>query len=279
MKVIDISYHQGNKNDFNAVRADGVEGVIIRAGYGRSTIDKYFVKNIEGALAAGLQVGVYWFIYAKNNAESLQNAKKFIQTIAPYKDKITLAVWSDWEYDSDEKAQGQTVASRTEIVRVFNQALEDAGYRVGTYTNIDYYRNKFNMSVLSKWELWLADYSGECDYPCTMRQYTSKGSVNGIKGNVDLDTWFGKPTQTIYTEVNTVNIKLTVLKKGSKGEQVKTVQRLLNSLGYKGKNGKPLSVDGDFGTNTDYAVRNYQGAENITSDGVVGAKTWEHLIK
>ena len=60
--------------------------------------------------------------------------------------------------------------------------------------------------------------------------------------------------------------------------QVKTVQRLLYALGYKGKDGKALSIDGDFGTNTAYAVKAYQTANKLTADGVVGALTWKALL-
>lgn len=277
MLVIDVSKWQGNI-DFKAVKASGVEGVIVRAGYG-TTKDAYFNKNMDGAIAAGLQVGVYWFMYGANNAKAVDNAKKCLELIAPYKDKITLKVWSDWEYDSDEKAAGQTVASRTEFVRLFNQTIQDAGYSAGTYLNIDYYKNHFDMSVIKKWDIWLADYAGECDYPCTMRQYTSKGAVNGIKGNVDMNTYFGKPTQTVYTEVKTVSIKLTVLRQGAKSEEVKTVQRILKDMGYKGKNGKVLTIDGDYGANTAYAVSNFQKNEGLVADMIIGAKTWEHLLK
>lgn len=282
MKVIDVSKHQGII-DFNKVKADGVEGVIIRAGYGKSTIDSTFKNNIKNALAAGLKIGVYWFMYGKNNADALANAKKFLAVIKPYKEHITLGVWSDWEYDSDTNSEKQgviqTKATRTEFVRLFNQAVADAGYTAGTYLNIDYYKNHFDMSVIKKWDIWLADYAGECDYPCTMRQYSSKGKVAGINGNVDMNTYFGRPTQSIQTGGNTVKIELNVLRKGDKSEQVRTLQRLLFIMGYKGKNGKPLTIDGDFGTNTEYAVKNYQGAENLTQDGVVGAKTWERLLK
>lgn len=277
MLVIDVSKWQGNI-DFKAVKNAGVKGVIVRAGYG-TTKDAYFNKNMDGAIAAGLQVGVYWFMYGANNARAVANAKKCLELIAPYKDKITLKVWSDWEYDSDEKAAGQTVASRTEFVRLFNQTIQDAGYSAGTYLNIDYYRNHFDMNVIKKWDIWLADYAGECDYPCTMRQYTSKGAVNGIKGNVDMNTYFGKPTQTVYTEVKTVSIKLTVLRQGAKSEEVKTVQRILKDMGYKGKNGKVLAIDGDFGANTAYAVSNFQKNEGLVADMIIGAKTWEHLLK
>jgi hypothetical protein len=81
-------------------------------------------------------------------------------------------------------------------------------------------------------------------------------------------------------EVKTVNIELDVLRKGMKGEQVKTLQRLLNALGYKMKNGlKTYGVDGSYGAATENAVKNYQKANGLTVDGVCGRNTWTSILK
>ena len=97
----------------------------------------------------------------------------------------------------------------------------------------------------------------------------------GIKVNgkwIDPEPYLDKD----YEEEQTVNISLNVLKKGSKGSQVKALQRMLYSLGYDlGKS----KVDGDFGTKTDLAVKAYQKKNNLTSDGIVGQATWEKLLK
>jgi hypothetical protein len=86
-------------------------------------------------------------------------------------------------------------------------------------------------------------------------------------------------TETTNKGASTVNIELTVLKNGSKGEEVETLQRILNALGYKGKNGKTLTVDGIFGANCDYAVKNFQTKESLSADGIVGKNTWNKLLK
>lgn len=78
---------------------------------------------------------------------------------------------------------------------------------------------------------------------------------------------------------NTVTIELEVLRKGSKGAQVATLQRLLSALGYRGRNGLKLDIDKSFGANTEYAVRSYQSNKGLQVDGVVGAKTWASLLK
>ncbi len=79
-------------------------------------------------------------------------------------------------------------------------------------------------------------------------------------------------------EDNKVEIKVNVLRPGSAGDQVKTVQRILYAMGYKGSNGKAVAVDGDFGENTAFAVKTFQKKRNLEADGIVGAKTWEVLI-
>lgn len=75
----------------------------------------------------------------------------------------------------------------------------------------------------------------------------------------------------------TVNITLNVLQKGSKGEQVKALQRMLHDMGYSLGTNNP--IDGDFGSKTDTAVRTYQKLHNLTVDGIVGQKTWNKLLK
>lgn len=83
--------------------------------------------------------------------------------------------------------------------------------------------------------------------------------------------------------VQTVNIELPVLREGSKGEEVKTVQRLLNEMNYRDQNGNRLEVDGSFGSKTDFAIRQFQNDYRgkygrLTVDGVIGANTWEALL-
>lgn len=81
----------------------------------------------------------------------------------------------------------------------------------------------------------------------------------------------------VIPEVKKVNISVSVLRKGSTGEEVKTIQRLLNVMGYKG-NGKALAIDGDFGSATDSAVKAFQTKKGLTADGIVGSATWGALI-
>ena len=113
--------------------------------------------------------------------------------------------------------------------------------------------------------------------------------VSGVQiTNLSARNWLkhGKLPYIVYDDKaqaegvkSTVKIELTVLQKGSKGSQVKTLQRLLKAFGYKGNDGKTLSIDGDFGSNTDFALRSYQQAKGLSVDGICGSNTWNALLK
>ncbi len=194
MHGIDVSKHQG-AIDWQKVKESGVEFVIIRAGYGRTNVDEEFWNNASACVKHNIPFGCYWFIYGVNEAEAIQNADKFHQTICQFKDKITMRVWCDLEYDTDANAKKRGVSltkdMRTKMVIAFCERMKQYGYEVGNYANPDYLSTKFN--VLSQYPLWLAKYSAnKGNYDCEMWQYSSKGSVPGIKGNVDMNYFYGK---------------------------------------------------------------------------------------
>ena len=240
-KGIDVSYHQGII-DWKKVKNDGVTFAIIRAGYGTKTQDKQFSNNIIGAINAGLDIGVYWFIYADNVADSVANAEFCDTVIKSYKSKINLKIWADWEYDSD-KRNPQSKASRTEIVEAFCKTLKAKGYEVGVYANPDYITSKFDMTKLGKYPLWLARYSSsKGSYNPFMWQYSSKGSVTGISGNVDMNILYDGKAESY-----------PVLHYGDKNEYVGILQRKLIANGYGcGK------VDNVFGKKTNDALILYK---------------------
>lgn len=223
IKGIDLSYHNGTV-DFKKVKEDGYEFVIIRAGFGQSGVDRNFVKNIKGAIKNGLKVGVYWFLYAKTKEQLNNNIKMADATLRNYKDNLTMGVWCDWEYDSDRYYPKLNNTERTNWVKTFIDGMNARGYECGLYANPDYIENKFNYKVankpsLYKYPLWLAWYTDEDKikkYNPIMWQKTSKGSVRGVKGLVDIDYYYGNTTaNTGVTEcekgiVNTNNSNLNV---------------------------------------------------------------------
>ena len=221
---IDVSYHQG-LIDWKKVAQSGIEFAIIRAGYGKSNVDKKFIENIVGAHTAGLKIGIYWFIYALNEDDAIKNADFCARTIEPYKDIITMKVAADWEYDSDnysiKNGVRQTTESRTHLVRAFLERLKSKGYEVCNYANPDYLKGKFG--DLNEYPLWLAKYSVSMgDYQPWMWQHSSKGTVPGIKVPCDLDIAFMEesvkeieyypiPEFTLIDSLNKIGVESTYI--------------------------------------------------------------------
>ena len=181
-KGIDVSEHQGIIN-FSAVKAAGIEFVMIRAGYGWTYEDAKFEQNVNGFLNVGIPVGAYWFIYATNVAEAIKNADKCIEVLSKFKGKFTYPIGCDYEYDSDRYSndQGvkQTKASRTAIIEAFCDRLEEAGYYVSAYLNPDYI-SKTNYNELTQFDLWLANWG--VDKPsreCGMWQNSDELKIAG----------------------------------------------------------------------------------------------------
>lgn len=189
IKGIDISAYQ-TKVDWNKVKADGVKFVILRAGYGKNNKDKMFDSHIKGASKAGLDVGIYWFSYAYTKTMAKNEAKYCLDIIKPYKDKITMPVYFDFEGDSLRYARtmGKTLSKTdiTDFTEQFILGVEKGGYTGGFYYNYDYKKNHYDMDRLEKYSHWYALYSQEIP-DCDIQQYSSSGTVNGISGKVDVN--------------------------------------------------------------------------------------------
>lgn len=196
MKVIDVSVHQGNIN-FKKVKAAGIDGVVIRAGYGKGNSDGHFKENIEGAIAAGIEyIGVYWFSYAYTVEMARREAQYCNDFISPYKDKLNLGVYFDWEYDSMNYAKKLGIncnkALITDMCLYFCRKITDLGYKAGYYLNWDYSQNYIDDSKLTAYRRWYAWYNSSEPDNCYLWQYTSSGRVSGISGNVDMNELIGK---------------------------------------------------------------------------------------
>lgn len=274
IKGVDVSKHQGRIN-WAKVKNDGISFAMIRAGYGNGNKDRFFDENIKNATANGIKCGVYWFSYAYNAETARKEAAACLEIIRPY--KIDYPVAFDFEYDTVTYAKrlGITVTKEiaSEIADIFLSTVKAAGYRVINYTNIDYYNNFFNSKVKEKYDVWLAAYrKKEPNYGQKIWQFTDSGKVDGISGKVDMNI---SHYENEKIGGDTVNVSLPVLKNGSKGNSVKAVQNLLIAKHYFcGKSG----ADGDFGTNTDNAVKRYQKDMGLTVDGIIGAATWKSIL-
>ncbi len=187
---IDISKHNGNI-DWNAVKNSGVQYVILRCGYRGSASgvlveDQKFKSNIQGATAAGLKVGIYFFSQAVNEVEAVEEASMTLSLIKNY--RITYPVYIDVE-SANGRADGISKAARTSVINAFCQTIRNSGYTPGLYANKNWLTEKINTGALGGCKIWLAQYVAAPTYGgrYEMWQYSSRGSIAGIKGNVDLN--------------------------------------------------------------------------------------------
>lgn len=195
MVVIDVSVHQG-KIDFNKVKAAGIDGVVIRAGYGRGNVDSCLKANIEGAIEAGINnLGIYWFSYAYSPDMAKREAQYCSDAIKDYRGKFNLGVYFDWEYDSMNFAKKMGVSPNksliTNMVVYFCEEIKTLGYKPGYYLNQDYSKNYIDETKLAAYRRWYAKYTDAKQKNCYLWQYSSKGRVNGISGNVDMNELIG----------------------------------------------------------------------------------------
>lgn len=196
-KGIDVSTYQG-KIDWNLVAQDGVEFAIIRVGLrgwgseGTMKEDAQFKANIEGASAAGVKVGVYFFTQAITEAEVDEEVQFVLNSIAPY--KIDCPVVLDVEKVSDSRARMNklTPEERTALALRFCQEIEDAGYQPMLYHNTEMGALMIDIAAFEKYDKWYASYSDKMFYPYAYKiwQYSDKGRVNGISGDVDMNISF-----------------------------------------------------------------------------------------
>lgn len=205
---IDVSYHQGMVN-WEAVGSSGqVDFAVIRCGFrgygtGGLSLDTQFHRNMKGALAAGIPVGVYFFSTAITEAEAREEADYVLKQIEGY--DVTYPIVFDYEgYEksSYRNYKKTTKASRTALCRAFGEKVTQAGYGTLIYGSQGILRSKFDLSALP-YDIWCARYAGGYDsivnsdkwFPnlgeytprIAMWQYTSIGRIPGIRGNVDLN--------------------------------------------------------------------------------------------
>ena len=195
---IDVSYAQG-AIDWSKVANAGIKFAIIRAafrgyGTGRIVADEWFERNIKGATAAGIKVGVYFFSQAINETEGAEEADYIINQIKNY--KVTLPVAIDTEYVSDSRARGNSISrgTRTAAVKAFCERSLQRGYTPMIYASTSWLNNQLDMSKLSSYKVWVAQYYNRVTYTGKYQcwQYTSSGHVDGINTKVDMNYWYNR---------------------------------------------------------------------------------------
>ena len=210
MKVlgIDVSYWQGGDIDWAKVKASGVKFVFIRVGNrglskGKISKDIYFERNIKGALENGILVGIYFYSCSITEEEAIEEANFVIEILEPYKDKITLPSCFDYEGFSNalNRNYGMTKAQITANCIAFQNVMKAHGYDCILYGSQHYLPKKFDLKQLLDY-LWVARYPSSSKvlsddkYKPSISGYNDRiaiwqcascGTVDGIKGRVDID--------------------------------------------------------------------------------------------
>ncbi|MDE6133166.1 MAG: glycoside hydrolase family 25 protein [Oscillospiraceae bacterium] len=185
-KGIDVSKHNG-RIDWERVKKSGVEFAILRAGFGRENprqVDVQFERNYSECRRLGIPVGAYHYSYAKNPDGAQKELDFFLKLIDGKQFDYPLCF--DIE---DESLNGISEKVLTDNVLTFCKGLEERGYYAAVYCNMDWLKNRLEHDRLKDIDLWLAYWSNARseNIKVGMWQYSEKGQIDGISGDVDLD--------------------------------------------------------------------------------------------
>lgn len=194
--IIDISYYN-TITDWRRV-AESVEGVIIRLGYtgygsGKVTYDRRYYDHMTGAKRFEIPRGVYYFPASVTKEEAEIEADFIIENVAG--EELELGVWLDSEIaevkNKSGRADNLSRAKRTEFLHIIIDRLKGYGITAGVYASTSWLLNQLDMAQLPGVPVWVAQYNAQ--HVCTYKgdyvlfQYSSKGKIPGIAGNVDLN--------------------------------------------------------------------------------------------
>ena len=178
-----------------------MEYAVIRLGIrgyseGTLVLDEKYEANIQGAAANGIDVGAYFFTQATSEAEALEEAQFVIENLAPYHVNFPVVLDVEAVGSGNARTKDLTVEERTQYAITFCEAVKAAGYTPMIYGNLKTFMLMLDMEQLEDYQKWFAaSQPGDLpDYPYAFSiwQYTDKGSVAGIDGDVDLNITFGQ---------------------------------------------------------------------------------------
>lgn len=276
MNGIDIARYQKGI-DLSVVPCDFV---IVKATQGTTYISPTFKNQIEHAIKQGKKIGIYHYASGGGYANE---ADHFLRVAAPYIGKAILVL--DWESDQNAEFKNKNHGYAVEWLRYVHNKT---GIKPFIYMSKSVCR-------AYKWDadypLWCAQYknkaiTGYQDSPWTdtkgfgawvkplIYQYSSCGRLPGYNGNLDLDKAYMADWETYCKPTEQTKPAFPLLKMGSRGDDVKLLQTLLNNKGYE------CAIDGIFGKQTENCVRFFQ-ADHIDivkyMDGICGRLTWSAL--
>ena len=181
-KGVDVSKYQG-LIDWNAVKNAGYSFAFVKIGSAKSSLDPYYAYNLISADAVGMKVGAYVYSYATTVEGAIEEARFAVAALAPF--AISLPVVYDLE---DQVHRNMTPQQLAALATAFCSTVQAAGYHPMLYASKNWATEKI---APVPYDMWIAQYSDVCEYPNpAFWQFTSKGSVPGIAGNVDLNYQF-----------------------------------------------------------------------------------------
>lgn len=205
--VIDVSGWQGDI-DWAKAKADGVEGVIIRLGYGEgNNADKKAQRNISECKRLGIPFGIYWYSYADTPALAKEEGTDVVAKLKQFgvnPSDLAYPVYYDlekWTWEGHQPPTDPNVYNN--IVNNWYSALQSAGYKnLGVYSYTSYLQGPLKHADIYAKTTWVAQYGarmGFDSFPTNSRgwQYTSTGKVDGISGNVDMNAFGNKEYESL----------------------------------------------------------------------------------
>lgn len=196
-KGIDVSKFQG-KIDWKKVAEDGVKFAFVRVGfrgYGEKGVlaeDETARDNLKGANDAGIKVGVYFYTQAITREEAIEEVNMVLDMIAPYQIDCPVVIDVERVSSASGRMNALDAQTRTEIVKTFCESIDAAGYHPMIYHNLEMAAVMLDIAELEKYDKWFAYYKNEFYYPYAYQvwQYSDKGRVQGISGDVDMNVAF-----------------------------------------------------------------------------------------
>lgn len=313
VKGIDVSkWNSLDKSpiDWVKVKNSGVEYVIIRAGYrGQSNPklyeDPYFDEHIQGALSAGLQVGVYFYSQAIDENEALEEASFLLSILGDY--KLTYPVCFDWEPVEGSRAKNANLTKdqSSKVARKFLETMTGYGYDTMLYSYHSAIKTYFNNDLLNDYKVWMAYYfnayknngveftAGDkypsTAYPFQMWQYSSTGTVPGISGQVDMNVAFyyysenGAPTASSIINIPATSYTIKPgenvdYRTGVSGYNCAGINETdLVEITITDSNGKIVTDEIAFSTygrySINYTLKDFTGlTKRVTANLIVGDK-------
>lgn len=191
-KGIDVSAWQG-AIDWKTVADYGMDFAILRITEAGNVIDSCFEKNYSGCQKHNIPTGAYKYSYAMTVAEIQSEARKVVEVLNGR--KLQYPVWLDLEWNNQRSLGAEQIHK---LAEAFEKIIAAAGYKFGIYCNVDWYLNVI-CSHLKKYDFWIARYPASDNGTLQERlrpdfgvgwQYSSRGKVSGISGNVDMDVFY-----------------------------------------------------------------------------------------